>query len=442
MHRAIRLAAIVWLVFVFGFGLGIYIHATEHWPYPLVEEFQAFVAGHQEEQTGLVEKISNDLNITPARHIADLNQPFPVPDHYRPLAGLPLSDRRDEPLVFFSDQAPRGYRVIHATFDFDDAYHGVVLLDPDGQVQRVWRISQEGVDWQHRPDRNIVPHGFVIGRDGSVVVAFDGGTSLTRYDYCGRVEWRAMGGFHHSVDLGDDGVLWSWGRAGHPYPWGSNLIKVDFDTGEVLGEFHVTDIRKANPDIDIFGIRQDDNAEGSKWQQDRWHVNDIDPLPASLAQYYPGFEAGDLLVSFRSVNLVFVVDPESLAVKWWRQGLTRRQHDPDWNAEGSISVFDNNMHRGYSRIVEIDPATMEHRTLLAGKRHEFYTWRRGKHQRMADGGLLVTSTEQGRVFEVDADGNLRFEFLNTFRHGESYLTVSEARFLPPDFFDALPDCNP
>ena len=36
----------------------------------------------------------------------------------------------------------------------------------------------------------------------------------------------------------------------------------------------------------------------------------------------------------------------------------------------------------------------------------FYSWRRGKHQVLDHGTILVTDAERGRVFEATTDGRL------------------------------------
>jgi hypothetical protein len=222
----------------------------------------------------------------------------------------------------------------------------------------------------------------------------------------------------------------------------TRIQRLRVEDGEVRGTFSLRDVMEANPGIDIFGVHQIDyDWGGSDWETDPFHLNDVEPLPAALAPAFPGFEAGDLLLSPRSLNLVAVVDPETLRIKWYDFGRMRRQHDPDWQPDGTITVFDNSMHRPPSRILRIRPGhgsapetTVE--TIVNGADHGFYSAIRGKHQVLGNGDVLVTSSQQGRVFEVDGDGSVRFEFLNTYRGDFSTrFAVSEAIRLPLDHFE-------
>jgi hypothetical protein len=431
----IRTISLCWLVFLAGFFGGLYVYDAHVWPYSLLKNVKNFVAGHVAESLSLMEKIENDFNFRPTRHIKvnSAEKAFES-EKYKELKGLTLNPRRKNPKISLSYNAPDGYRVIHGTFDFDKVLHGAVMLDPEGRVAHVWHISQEGLDWEHRKDTNVFPHGFEIAPDGSIVTAFDEGNAITKYDYCGNVLWRLEGDFNHSIAFEGNDAIWCL----KDY---NLLVKIDYHTGEVLKKIPLEKVMDANPDIDIFGILQSDTQEGSNWLHDYWHLNDVDPLPEELEQYYPGFSAGDLLVSLRSSNLIFVMDQETLKVKWWRQGLTRRQHDPDWNDKGTITIFNNNMHRGYCNITELNPFTYEYDILVDGETYNFYTWWKGKHQMMPDGGVLITSPDQGRVFETNGEGNITFEFLNTYGGSQENMAVSEARFLPENFFKDLPQCE-
>jgi len=434
--------AAAWLVLLAGFGVGLYVHSTRAWPYPIVKQIEAWFRG--EGFTTFEQKLANDLDIVPARHLVTVDLKAPGDRVYKSLEGLPIRSRRIAPKYFLSPDAPKAYRVIFGTFDFDDKRYGAVLLGPQGKVKHIWKPSQEDVPWDHRDDANVFPHGFDVGRDGSIYAAYDNGTSLTKYDYCGNIAWRLQGGFHHSITLGDDGTLWVWGPTLDDPNRNDCLVQIDDATGKILKAITLEKVISANPEIDIFGIRQLDEHNRSIWVEDgggQWHPNDIDPLPAALASKYPQFKAGDLLVSLRSVDLVFVMDPDTLKVKWWRQGLVRRQHDPDWGQDGTITIFNNNMHRDHSSIIGIDPKTYKSKVLLDGKKYNFYTHIQGKHQMLPGGGILTTSPQQGRVFEVDRKGKVVFEFLNVYDDQNRALSISEAKNLPLDYFRELPKCQ-
>jgi len=440
-----RIIALCWLVFIAAFLFGVRAVEYDLWPYRTIREVQAYIAGDAEESTSIGDKIRNDLNLDPARHLVTAAPEARPDSDYRILDMLPLNGRRQPPRVYLAEDAPRGFRLIYGVIDFSEHLHGAIMLDPAGDVVRVWEISQEGVEWSHPADTNVFPHGLEITHDGSLLVAFDHGTSMTKYDFCGAEQWRLKGGFHHSISLGDNGTFWVLGNEGTPTQFGNIMHEIRVDDGSILRSISIQDMIVANPDIDIFGIRQQDEMDRATWIMTGggpFHQNDIEPLRKELAPYYPQFEAGDLLVSMRSPDLVFVLAPDNLKVKWWRQGLTRRQHDPDWNRRGTITILNNNMHRGHSDIVELDPKSMESRILLGGSRYHLYTWHRGKHQQLPQGHLLVTSAAQGRVLEVSPDGTVTFDFQNTINPEGDALALSEARFLPLDFFSELPTCAP
>lgn len=150
------------------------------------------------------------------------------------------------------------------------------------------------------------------------------------------------------------------------------------------------------------------------------HLNDIEPLSASVADEYPLFEAGDLLVSLKHLHLVLVFDPSSERVKWHASRPFIRQHDPDFTGRGWIGVFDNNVDGtergsllGGSRIVALQAHTDSTRVVFpTGRSDPFYTSAGGKWQELENGNLLLTEMDAGRVLEVAPDGRTVWEWIH------------------------------
>jgi hypothetical protein len=218
------------------------------------------------------------------------------------------------------------------------------------------------------------------------------------------------------------------------------IAQVAIADGKIVKEISVAAIIAANPDIDILELRRlhtpdrpGGNSGGRRgpWMHDPIHLNDADPLPQNLADRFPMFAPGDLLISARELNLLFVMDPATLAIKWWQMGATIRQHDPDWNVDGQISTFNNRMSREYSTITRIDPATLARTVVVDGRSMDFYSRHRGSHQPLPNGGWLIASTQQGRIIEVSPDGNVALDFYNRLTEdGPGYTTLSSSVFLP------------
>jgi hypothetical protein len=347
-----------------------------------------------------------------------------------------------------------GWRIVVGGFTLDgELENAALLLSPQLEVVNVWKLVEKDIPGaKPQPPYGKFVHGFAMLRDASMIFAFDNGVSLQRFDACGRRIWVVPGPFGHSVSLDDsEQFAWAIRHSGEV----EEVVKVATADGAIVKRISMADIAAANPTIDILEIRQEDASRGNdnprnttdKWLQEPFHLNDVEPLPAAMAKQFPGFHAGDLLISVRSLNLIFVVDPQTLEVRWWHSGSWRRQHDPDWQATGEITLFDNRMNRDYSRIVSIVPSSREVRVLFDGRANDFYSRIRGKHQVTGAGTLLVTSPQQGRAFEVDAEGRVVFEMLNT-RPGSGAFNypLSEAIWLPPDapqFNGSGPSCaNP
>lgn len=335
----------------------------------------------------------------------------------------------------------RGLTLVASHWSDDNWLPGLRLLSPDGEVLHEWHVDPSslaasdgdgeaasiGPEWARHlalRDRNI--HSARLLSDGDVVLTVEYVAAL-RLDACSRIEWALREENHHTVVRADDGTFWipAGSRsppAGTRRPWSvpglqeplyhDRMLQVTPE-GEITSDIHVLEVLFANglehlvPRANFFG------------SGDLTHLNDIEPLPRRLSAAFPEFEAGDLLVSLRDLNLVMVVDPNTLNVRWHRTGPFIMQHDPDFLPDGSISVFDNRFDftprgsfLGGSRVLSLSPGTDSTAVLFSpGDSMAFYTEFMGNSQQLADGHLLLTEAQAGRVMETNRRGEIVWEWV-------------------------------
>lgn len=384
------------------------------------------------------EKIANDFGSYPYRVLYKRNyMPTPEPaatEGYREVEADIFQDRRQRPTIYVKPEARTpGYTLITGVVDSQEELHGVLMFDSAGALVHHWPVSQDHTPWASRADNNIFLHDFFVLPDGSLVTALNLGNTLARIDACGRPIWEKEADIHHSATPDGPDHFWSWDGI-------DDMVRVRLSDGEIVKRVTLQDVLAANPDTDILGILQTNGLFESTWLNNPFHANDVDPLQPEMADAFPSFEAGDLLLSLRSINLVFVMDPDTARIKWWRVGAVRRQHDPDWSPDGRIIVYDNDTHRGYSRIRAIDPETYEIEDLVDGEPYQFANPRMGAQQSRPDGAILIASAAQGRVFEVSPSGEVVFDYINHF-DDENVGYVGSGQHVPDDFFDELPRCT-
>ena len=420
MDRLPFLAFVVSIA-VLSYAAGFFSYHERYWP--ATRLIDAYYAGED-----LVLHWQNDLGLAPTRLLV------PAADAARPNAPRFAIDRVAEGNRFIAGLIPnRGSRT------------GALLFDKMGQVLHYWPLDFSTLVPDGTSPNNVFLHGTVPMPDGSVIVSFDNGDVLARIGPCGETVWKTRGNFHHQVSLADDGTLWLWeDRASkQESDAGFNrehIVQVDAASGERLRMLSLDDEILARQGLyGRFAVHSEERGEYLKLCCDPFHPNMVKPLPAALAPAFPMFRAGDLMISLRSLNMVAVLDGRTAEVKWSQIGPWHRQHDPDFLPDGTISVLNNNMGLGGSRIDVVDPATGKVRVAFDGAvRGNFYTWRRGAHQWLGNGNVMIAETERGRAIEVAADGEIVWQYDNVFDAARNGL-VNEALVLPENYFvaDAL-----
>lgn len=143
---------------------------------------------------------------------------------------------------------------------------------------------------------------------------------------------------------------------------------------------------------------------------DRFHANSLQVLPTDAPA---DLGSGHWLLCLRNANLVLVLDPTTGHIPWsYGPGQLDFPHHPSLLPNHRILLFDNGWHRGYSRLLELDPALAPNITWswTSTTPETFFSKTRGAVERLANGGILVTNSESGQLFELDPQGRLSWEY--------------------------------
>ena len=341
------------------------------------------------------------------------------------------------------------------------------LIRRNGEIVARWPVSFSALfpDTSHLEnppvtDWNIDLHGARILPDGAVVFNFEYG-GMVKLDRCGHVVWTVNRPTHHAIEIAEDGGYWVPGRRYHepgtsdefpPFspPYSEDtLLKVSAH-GHIESELSVPGLFYANDLESVLTSTGESIHPRDKWDEELVHLNQVSELKSVISEDFPMFDTGDLLLSFRELNLLMVVAPDSRKIKWWKIGPWVRQHDPEFIPGGKIVLFNNNIYRsafgsswGVSNIniprvsnilwYNIDSDTSG--ILFGGTTgQELLSVERGKVQRTANDGYLITEFEGGRVLEIDRTGEIVWEYINRYDNN-LVAEISESYWYSTDYFE-------
>lgn len=344
---------------------------------------------------------------------------------------------------------------------FNDS-NALRLMRRDGSVVAEWPVDYFTLfpDRSYKtnaPIKSILSdiHGAVIHPNGDVAFNFEY-LGTVKLDRCGDVLWTRAAPMHHSLEVASDGGYWVLER--------QITAPEDRSYSPLAGEYAEDLAVKLSPDGTVersFSIPRMQFDGGMKpiltasfrSQKDREyrdreliHANRLTELHPDLAAAFPMFAAGDLLVSDKFSNALAVHDGTTGTLKWFQVGPYLQQHDAEFRADGRITLFNNNgfdsaaqqygspAETALSNIMAIDPATGAAEILYGdGPGEQMFSIIRGDHQDLPGGGLLITEFEGGRVFEVDADGRILWEFVNAY-DADYNAEVTGGALIPSGYF--------
>ncbi len=301
------------------------------------------------------------------------------------------------------------------------------LIDQEGKLVHEWKLHYHKA-WpkpehvaEPVPDASINCVSAYAYPNGDTLVVYHAvgdtpyGYGIAKMDKDSNVLWTYSKNAHHDVYVADDGKLYTLtqkmtdapikGLEDLQYPLLTDYINILSPDGQELDNI---------PLLDAFiGTKYEDELKREVVRDDNTfdyiHTNSIMPLEPAIADKFPMFEVGDLLVSSRNYNMIFVVSPQTRKVKWVMHGIWRGQHHARFLPNGHIMLFDNNglINEGRSersRLLEVDPADGTTPWGYMGKgKAQFYTDWNGSYEMQPNGNVLIASSRQGRLYEVTHD---------------------------------------
>lgn len=150
---------------------------------------------------------------------------------------------------------------------------------------------------------------------------------------------------------------------------------------------------------------------GPSSKGDLFHANSVKVLSPARAGKFPLFQAGQVMISLRSLNCLAMLDVQKRSVIWAARGPWRIQHDAEFLDNGHLLVFDNHGWTHGCRVLEYDPVTQATPWAYTdADASPFYASFRGMKQRLPNGNTLIVDPENRRLFEVTQGKKLVWEF--------------------------------
>ena len=364
-------------------------------------------------------------------------------------AGLNLYTSAHAPRAFL--MAMNGTELHRWSLDFREVF-------PELEGVNVWYRQEHWTQFWRRV------HLF---RNGDLLAIFEG-FGMIKIDKDSSLIWATKGDFHHDFEVRGDKIyvldrrLVTLNRINRKDPVLEDFITLLSAEGEILEKFSILELFENSEFAYLM--------EGMPPAGDIFHTNTIEIFDGQLANRSSLFKEGNVLISSRMLDTVAIADLEEKKIVWAKKsGLWKTQHQPTLLANGNILLF-NNLYinkradsaeyerlkstNGYrlladnaykdnaSSVLEFDPLSMEIIWEYKGdEENSFYSLASGSNQRLPNGNTLITESDRGRVFEVSPEGEIVWEFINTFRTGENkelIATIPELiRFRPGSefFFD-------
>jgi hypothetical protein len=291
------------------------------------------------------------------------------------------------------------------------------------------------------PDREVHWCGCRVFPDGDLLAVFTAvndtpyGYGLVKLDKDSRVKWAYPGNVHHDFDVAEDGKIYALthkvysemptGLERIPTPTLTDALVVlspegkELKTIPLLETFRDSAFSLTLSTLEAPNIKRAQSFSGqshpgamispaSRTEKDLLHTNSVKVLSKALAPKFPLFKPGQVLISSRSLDTLFVVDVDgpTPSVVWAMRGIWRNQHAAEFLENGHLLLYDNLGSSSVSRVLEYDPVTQVIPWSYSCETMNTY---RGMAERLPNGNTLIVDVERLRLIEVTPGKELAWE---------------------------------
>ncbi len=315
----------------------------------------------------------------------------------------------------------------------------VRLISMAGEVVHEWYLPYSAV-WDDsaavrnpRPDADIYVEKAHLLPNGNLIAIYVAvgdspwGYGMVEMDKDSHVVWKYLQQTHHDFDVGADGKIYALTHAirDDVVPGQEHLAPPRIDDYAVVLSPEGKELKKVwllgalakSPYATFLNTVPWYVAEG---KGDYLHTNSIDVIGSGIARRLPGPGGNEVLLSFREIGTLALLDLDREQIVWALRGPWLRQHDAEALPDGHMMVFDNEGQGGdVSRVLEFDPRTLQITWSYAGgPQHAFFSKVRASEERLPNGNTLITESDGGRLLEVTPGGEIVWEYVNPVRRGD------------------------
>jgi hypothetical protein len=262
------------------------------------------------------------------------------------------------------------------------------------------------------------------------------GYGLVKLNKDSKLLWKYAGRVHHDLDVDEKGTIYTLtqdvkrqapaGLEYLPTPYiAESLVILSQDGREVervAVEEAIRDSAYAlllSTGVAEQAIPKDRASSTSSFESllqpakgDLFHANSVRVLTQAYAREFPLFQAGQVLISLRSLHCLAVLDVRERSLVWAALGPWRIQHDAEFLANGHLLLFDNHGWTKGCRVIEYDPVTQAIPWVYSdADSGPFHAAFRGMKQRLPNGNTLIVDPDNRRLFEVTREKELVWEHL-------------------------------